>query len=74
MQRPVQIDFIDMPEHLQSKYQYSTEGAIGRLRAAGYAAAITPFADAIDEYVRHYLAHDRRLGDEVAQPAISGVS
>jgi ADP-L-glycero-D-manno-heptose 6-epimerase len=74
MHRPVNIEFIGMPEHLQSKYQYSTESSIDRLRGAGYRAAITPLADAVDDYVREYLDHDRRLGDEAARPAVSGVS
>ena len=64
LDRPPQIDFIDMPEALRGKYQYSTCATIGRLRQTGYSAAVTPFAAAIDDYVRGYLAADRRLGDE----------
>jgi ADP-L-glycero-D-manno-heptose 6-epimerase len=75
MDRPVNIDFIEMPEALQARYQYSTESSISRLRASGYHTAITPFDEAIDDYVRHYLAHDRRLGDEATRPAtVTGVS
>ena len=73
LDRPPQIDFIDMPEALRGKYQYSTCAAIGRLRRSGYTAAVTPLSAAIADYVRGYLLHDRRLGDETlaaARPAV----
>jgi ADP-L-glycero-D-manno-heptose 6-epimerase len=69
LDRPPQIDFIDMPDALRGRYQYSTCASIGRLRRSGYTAAVTPFAAAIDDYVRRYLTHDRRLGDEAHEPA-----
>lgn len=58
---PERIDFIDMPEQLRAKYQYSTCARIDRLRASGYERAITPLDDAVDDYVRNYLIPDRRL-------------
>ncbi|MCK6555304.1 ADP-glyceromanno-heptose 6-epimerase [Candidatus Binatia bacterium] len=64
MQREPRIEFIDMPESLRAKYQYFTRADIGRLRASGYVAAVTPLAEAVADYVRNYLMHDRRLGDE----------
>jgi ADP-L-glycero-D-manno-heptose 6-epimerase len=73
LDRPPHIDFIDMPEALRGKYQYATCAAIGRLRRSGYTAAVTPFSAAISDYVRGYLLHDRRLGDEAlaaARPAV----
>jgi ADP-L-glycero-D-manno-heptose 6-epimerase len=63
LDRPVAIDFIDMPETLRGKYQYSTCAAIDRLRASGYTAPPTPLADAIADCVQQYLVPDRRLGD-----------
>jgi ADP-L-glycero-D-manno-heptose 6-epimerase len=63
MDRPVHIDFIDMPAALSAKYQYFTCAAIDRLRASGYGAPPTPLADAVADCVRHYLRPDRRLGD-----------
>jgi ADP-L-glycero-D-manno-heptose 6-epimerase len=62
--RPVQIDFIDMPAAIRDSYQYATEASMERLRCTGYRRAVTPLADAIREYVRHYLVPGRRLGDE----------
>lgn len=58
------IEFIEMPAALRDKYQYFTQADIGRLRAAGYDREITSLEAAVDDYVRVYLAADRRLGDE----------
>lgn len=50
------VQFIDMPEELQSRYQYFTEARMQRLRAAGYRAPFTPLEDGIADYVQRYLA------------------
>jgi ADP-L-glycero-D-manno-heptose 6-epimerase len=63
---PERIEFIAMPELLQPKYQYSTQARIERLRASGYNAPITPLADAVQDYVSHYLQLGRVL--DPAQP------
>jgi ADP-L-glycero-D-manno-heptose 6-epimerase len=65
MGRPVDVEFIEMPEDLRAQYQYATCASIGRLRAAGYQDPITPLPEAVREYVSRYLVPDRRLGDEV---------
>jgi ADP-L-glycero-D-manno-heptose 6-epimerase len=58
------IEFIDMPEHLQSKYQYYTCADIAKLRASGFTQEITALTEAVRDYVQGYLVPDRRLGDE----------
>jgi ADP-L-glycero-D-manno-heptose 6-epimerase len=63
------IEFVDMPQHLRGKYQYSTRAVIDRLKRSGYDRPITPLADAVADYVRNYLAPNRRLGDEAASRA-----
>lgn len=63
MGRAPQVDFIDMPESIRAKYQYHTQAEIGKLRATGYTAPVTPLADAVRDYVQGYLVGDRRLGD-----------
>jgi ADP-L-glycero-D-manno-heptose 6-epimerase len=63
MGREPRIEYVDMPETIREKYQYHTRADIGRLRAAGYTVPLTPLADAVRDYVRHYLDGDRRLGD-----------
>lgn len=59
------IEFIDMPEHLQSKYQYYTCADIAKLRASGFTQDITALTEAVRDYVQGYLVPDKRLGDEV---------
>ncbi len=67
---PENITFIPMPDHLHGKYQYSTCADIGKLRATGYARAMTPLHDAVTDYVTHYLLPDRRLDpSDAAIPA-----
>lgn len=58
------IEFIDMPEHLQSKYQYYTCADITKLRASGFTQEITTLTEAVRDYVQGYLVPDKRLGDE----------
>jgi len=60
------IEFIDMPETLRAKYQYFTQANVAKLRASGYTAPVTPLTQAVADYVGHYLAPGRRLGDEPA--------
>ena len=59
------IEFIDMPEHLQSKYQYYTCADIAKLRASGFTQDITALTEAVRDYVQGYLVPDKRLGDEL---------
>jgi ADP-L-glycero-D-manno-heptose 6-epimerase len=59
------IDFVDMPAHLQPKYQYYTCADIGKLRSSGYKDPLTPLSESVRDYVQGYLVGDRRLGDEV---------
>lgn len=67
--RPERIEFVDMPEHLRAKYQYSTRASIERVLASGYRGEPAPLADAVTEYVRDYLAGDRRLDPSAGEPA-----
>jgi ADP-L-glycero-D-manno-heptose 6-epimerase len=67
---PEKIDFIEMPETLRAKYQYSTQARTERLRSSGYAAPITPLADAVTDYVCNYLVPARVL-DPAQQEALT---
>jgi len=54
------IEYFDMPEILQDKYQYVTEADVTKLRKAGFTAYFCNFEDAIKDYVSilettHYL-------------------
>lgn len=56
MDRPVEIEYVDMPDVLRGKYQYFTQAEMGKLRRAGYADPFHSLESAVDEYVRGYLA------------------
>ncbi|MES2547996.1 MAG: ADP-glyceromanno-heptose 6-epimerase [Pseudomonadota bacterium] len=55
MHKAPQIEYIDMPEDLQGKYQYFTEASVAKLRAAGYSKAFTSLEDGVNDYVQNYL-------------------
>ena len=63
MDMPVNIEYIDMPDHLRGKYQYYTCADISKLRAAGYDAVVTPLEDTVADYIRNYISKGRFLGD-----------
>jgi len=53
--REAEIEDIEMPAEIRSKYQYFTEAPLAKLRAAGYAARTTPLEAGITRYVQQYL-------------------
>jgi ADP-L-glycero-D-manno-heptose 6-epimerase len=67
---PERIEFIEMPELLRPKYQYSTQARIERLRGCGFVAPITTLDDAVRDYVINYLKPGRVL-DPAQQEALS---
>jgi ADP-L-glycero-D-manno-heptose 6-epimerase len=66
LKRAPHIEFIEMPDTIRDKYQYFTQANLGRLQAAGYTAPVTSLEDAVSDYVRNYLAPDKRLDPAVA--------
>ncbi len=58
--RPADIEYVEMPDVLKSRYQYFTQANMAKLRNAGYAEPFTKLEDAIQDYVR-YLAEHRYL-------------
>jgi ADP-L-glycero-D-manno-heptose 6-epimerase len=50
------VEFIDMPAALHGQYQFFTQAAMGRLRAAGYAGQFTSLEDGVARYIREFLA------------------
>jgi ADP-L-glycero-D-manno-heptose 6-epimerase len=53
--RPVEIDYIEMPEALRGQYQYFTEARLDKLRAAGCPVTFGPLEDTVADYVRNHL-------------------
>ena len=56
------IEYIEMPESIREKYQYSTQADIRKLLANGYAQPITSLSDAVMDYVTNYLVPGHKLG------------
>lgn len=76
LDRPERIEFVDMPDRLRGKYQYSTCANVSRLRAAGYDTPIAPLTDAVADYVTNYLVPGRSLdpADAPATPPLTATS
>ena len=62
MDRPVNIEYIEMPETLRDRYQYYTCLDINKIRQAGYTAPLTTLEDAAKDYVS-YLERGAHLGE-----------
>jgi ADP-L-glycero-D-manno-heptose 6-epimerase len=63
LDRPKNVEFVEIPEHLRDRYQYHTQADLTRLRDAGFTAQTTPLNDAVADYVRNYLVPGKHLGD-----------
>ena len=49
------INYIDMPEALQDRYQYFTQADMKKLRNAGYKSEFTSLEDGVARYVKDFL-------------------
>lgn len=56
------LEYVPMPEHLKGKYQYHTEAAMEKIRAAGYDKPLMTLEDAVADYVNNHLEGHRHLG------------
>jgi ADP-L-glycero-D-manno-heptose 6-epimerase len=63
MDRPISIDYIDMPESIRNTYQYLTCAETAKIHAAGYTKPVIPVEEAVADYIRNYLVPGKRLGD-----------
>ena len=52
--RTPEIRFVDTPAELRGRYQYFTCAEIGKLRAAGFAAAFHSLEDGVRDYFEHH--------------------
>jgi ADP-L-glycero-D-manno-heptose 6-epimerase len=70
---PENIEFIEMPEQLRNKYQYSTCAEMKKFRSTGYTGEMTPLAAAVTDYVANYLLPGRALdpADASVLPTLS---
>jgi ADP-L-glycero-D-manno-heptose 6-epimerase len=60
LQRPANLQYIDMPEVIRPNYQYFTEAGMDRLRQAGYTRPFTSLAEGVRQYVLQYLSQPDR--------------
>jgi ADP-L-glycero-D-manno-heptose 6-epimerase len=51
----INITYIDMPEHLKSKYQYYTKANISKLRDSGFKNNFMDLESGVRDYVNEYL-------------------
>ncbi len=61
LKKPVHIEYIPLPEDLVGKYQNFTQADRAKTsKALGASAITTPVADAVCDYVQHYLLQEAR--------------
>lgn len=63
MDKPPNIEYIEMPASIRDQYQYHTQAEMGKIRKAGYDAPGTSLEDGIKDYVQNYLVPGKRLGE-----------
>jgi ADP-L-glycero-D-manno-heptose 6-epimerase len=62
LNKPVKIEYIDMPEHLRDKYQYFTEANMKKIKKADYTTPISSLEEGVTDYVKNYLLRKVYLG------------
>lgn len=61
--KPVEIEFIDMPDVLKGKYQYYTCADTAHLDGSGWQGPMHSLDEAVSDYVKNYLVPGTRLGE-----------
>jgi ADP-L-glycero-D-manno-heptose 6-epimerase len=62
LNKPVNIEYIDLPGHLSEKYQYFTEANMNKIKKAGFTSLITSQEDGVTDYVKNYLLGKQFFG------------
>ncbi len=60
--KPINIEYIEMPEEIRGKYQYFTEADMNKLKSAGYNKPVKNVSDGVTDYVKNYLLKEKFLG------------
>ena len=60
--KPVNINYIEMPKHLEQKYQYFTEAKIDKIKNAGYTKTLQTLEEGVTDYVKNYLLKEKYFG------------
>lgn len=62
LNKEINIEYVDLPEHLREKYQYFTEANMNKIKKAGFNSSITSLEDGVADYVKNYLLAKFYLG------------
>jgi len=62
LNKEVNIEYIDLPQHLREKYQYFTEANMSKIKKAGFNSSISSLEDGVADYVKNYLLGKQFLG------------
>ena len=62
LNKPVKIEYVDMPEHLRDKYQYFTEANMKKIKKADYTSPISSLEEGVTDYIKNYLLSKVYLG------------
>jgi len=62
LNKSVNIEYIDLPQHLREKYQYFTEANMSKIKKAGFNSSISSLEDGVADYVKNYLLGKQFLG------------
>jgi ADP-L-glycero-D-manno-heptose 6-epimerase len=62
LDKPVNIEYIDMPDYLKGKYQYYTKADNTKLLNAGYNKKIYSLEEGVKDYVKNYLLKEQYIG------------
>ncbi len=55
LDKPLQIDWIDIPENIRNQYQYFTEAKMNRLLGEGLSQPEWPLERGVEDYIKNYL-------------------
>jgi ADP-L-glycero-D-manno-heptose 6-epimerase len=62
LNKPFNIEYVDLPGPLREKYQYFTEANMNKIKKAGYCIPIKSLEDGVADYVKNYLLGKLYLG------------
>jgi ADP-L-glycero-D-manno-heptose 6-epimerase len=62
LDKPVNIEFIDMPEEIKNKYQYFTQADTTKMKLTGYDKKIMNVQEGVKDYIKNYLLKNQYLG------------
>ncbi len=62
LNKPVNIEYIDLPENLANKYQYFTEANLTKIKKVGYTKSLNSLEAGVTDYVKNYLLKENYLG------------